>query len=209
MKLDDPGKSQKYSLALIISPLPFIPSRQGRGNFTFYEIDKLPAFKKRRPAWRMAVLFLCLFLFPFLPRPEAAEPRVWNLQGISGFQVVVEGLTKDGREAGISENAVRSQVKALFQASLSQVPLDKADGPSLYVQILLYKRQKEDLYYGMVSVGVDRPVIVLSAPQNFPAFSQVWENTIVFSGKDPLLGTYEILAKLVNLLIEDYKKANP
>ena len=196
-------------LRQVISPRPFIPSRQRRGNFTFYEIIKLPAFKKRRPARRMAGLLLFLFFFPFPPLPEAAEPRVWNLQGISALQVVVEGITKDGREAGISEDAVRSQVKALFRASLPQVPLDKAEGPSLYVQILLYKRQKEDLYYGMVSVGVDRPVMVLSEPKNFPAFSQVWQNTIVFSGKDPLLGTYEILAKLVNLLIEDLKKANP
>jgi hypothetical protein len=77
------------------------------------------------------------------------------------------------------------------------------------VRVLLYKRQKEDLYYGMVELSVDRPVLVLSSRQNFPSFSQVWENAIIFSGKDPLMGTCEILAKIVNLLMEDYKKANP
>jgi hypothetical protein len=61
----------------------------------------------------------------------------------------------------------------------------------------------------MISVNVDRAVMVLSPKENFPTFSQVLENTVVFSGKDPLPGTYRILSDLINLLVEDFKKANP
>jgi len=151
-------------------------------------------------------LFLLLVPVPFT---AGEDLRAWNLRDISAFQLVVEEPTRDAREVGITEEAVRSQVAAIFQKSLPHVPLDGKDGPSLYVRIVLHKRQKDDLYYGMISVHVDRAVLVLSPKENFPTFSQVWENTAVFSGRDPLLGTYEILAKLLNLLIEDCKKANP
>jgi hypothetical protein len=74
---------------------------------------------------------------------------------------------------------------------------------------MLHKRKAEDLYYGMIGLSVDRPVMVLSPKGDFPTLSQVWEKTAVFSGRDPLLGTFEILSKLLILLIEDLKTANP
>jgi hypothetical protein len=61
----------------------------------------------------------------------------------------------------------------------------------------------------MINITVDRAVLILSPQGNFPSFSQVWENTMIFSGKDALLGTYEMIAKLLQLLIADLKKANP
>ena len=131
------------------------------------------------------------------------------MRDIPAFQIIVERPTADARETGITEEAIRSQVVAHFQTFLPQVSLDGKEGPSLYVRIVLHKRQKDDLYYGMISLHVDRPVIIQSPQGNFPSFSQVWENTVVFSGKDPLSGTYKILARLLTLLIEDIKKANP
>jgi hypothetical protein len=153
--------------------------------------------------------FIFFFFLPPIASLAGENSKVWNLRDISAFQLIVERPTEDAREVGITEEAVRNQIAALFKASLSRVPLDRKEGPSLYVRIVLYKRQKEDLYYGMISVNVDRAVMVLSPRENFPTFSQVWENTVVFSGRDPLPGTYRILADLINLLVEDFKKANP
>jgi hypothetical protein len=154
-------------------------------------------------------IFVLLFLLYPIHSTAGENPQAENLRDISTFQVIVEKPTADAREAGITEEAARNQVAAHFQASLPEVSLDRKEGPSLYVRIILYKRQKEDLYYGTIGVHIDRAVIVLSPQGNFPAFSQVWENTVVFSGKDPLLATYEILGKLLRLLIEDFKEANP
>ena len=157
----------------------------------------------------MGFIFVLLFLLCPIHSTAGENPQTGNLRDISTFQVIVEKPTADAREAGITEEAARNQVIAHFQASLPEVSLDGKEGPSLYVRIILYKRQKEDLYYGTIGVHVDRPVVVLSPQGNFPAFSQVWENTVVFSGRDPLLGTYEILGKLLGLLIKDFKEANP
>lgn len=148
-------------------------------------------------------------MLPAIASLAGEDSKVWNLRDISAFQLIVERPTEDAREVGITEEAVRNQVAALFKTSLSHVPLDRKEGPSLYVRIVLYKRQKEDLYYGVISVNVDRAVMVLSPKGNFPTFSQVWENTVVFSGRDPLPGTYRILADLINLLVGDFQKANP
>lgn len=158
---------------------------------------------------KVGLIFILLFWLSLLHSTAAEDTQVWSLQGISGFQLIVEKPTSDARAAGITEEAIRNQVVAHFQTFLPQIPLDGKEGPSLYVRTLLYKRQKEDLYYGTIGVHIDRAVIVLSPQGNFPAFSQVWENTMVFSGKDPLLATYEILPKLLRLLIEDFKQANP
>ena len=158
---------------------------------------------------KAGLTFIFFFLLPPIPSLAGEDSKVWNLRDISAFQLIVERPTEDAREVGITEEAVRNQVAALFKASLSHVPLDRKEGPSLYVRIILYKRQKEDLYYGVISVNVDRAVMVLSPKENFPTFSQVWENTVVFSGRDPLPATYRILAGLINLLVGDFRKANP
>ena len=158
---------------------------------------------------KVGLIFILLFWLCPIHSIAGEDPKVWSLRGISGFQVIVEKPTSDARAAGITEEAIRNQVAAHFQTFLPQVSLDRKEGPSLYVRTILYKRQREDLYYGTISVHIDRAVIVLSPEGNFPAFSQVWENTVVFSGKDPLLATYEILGKLLRLLIEDFKEANP
>jgi hypothetical protein len=158
---------------------------------------------------KVSLIFILLFLLCPIHSPAGEDPKVWSLRGISAFQLIVEKPTPDAREAGITEEAIRNQVGAFFTAFLPHVPLDGKEGPSLYVRIILYKRQKEDLYYGTIGVHIDRAVTVLSPQGDFPAFSQVWENTAVFSGRDPLLATYEILAKLLNLLVEDFKEANP
>ncbi|MBM4332743.1 MAG: hypothetical protein FJ117_16280 [Deltaproteobacteria bacterium] len=151
-----------------------------------------------------------IFLLLMLPFPSFAgeEPKARNLQGIFALQLIVERPTEDARGAGITEEAIRNQVTATFKSSLPQVALDAKEGPALYVRFVLHKRKIEDLYYGMINVSVDRAVMVLSPNGNFPAFSQVWEKTVVFSGRDPLLGAYEIMAKLLNLLVEDWKKVN-
>ena len=154
------------------------------------------------------ILVFLLGSFP-VNSPANEDLKARNLRGISAFQLVVEEPTADARTAGITEEAVRNQVGAFFKTFLPRIALDRKEGPSLYVRIILHQRQKEDLYYGTIGVYVDRAVIVLSPKGNFPAFSQVWENTAVFSGRDPLLGTYDILAKLLNLLAGDFKKANP
>jgi len=158
---------------------------------------------------KAGLTFIFFFLLPPIPSLAGEDSKVWNLRDISAFQLIVERPTEDAREVGITEEAVRNQVAALFKASLSHVPLDRKEGPSLYVRIILYKRQKEDLYYGVISVNVDRAVMVLSPKENFPTFSQVWEKTVVFSGRDPLPATYRILAGLINLLVGDFRKANP
>lgn len=152
-----------------------------------------------------------IFLLGSFPvnSPANDDLKARNLRGISAFQLVVEEPTADARAAGITEEAVRNQVGAFFETFLPHIPLSGKEGPSLYVRIILHKRQKEDLYYGTIGVYVDRAVIVLSPKGNFPAFSQVWENTAVFSGRDPVLGTYEILSKLLNFMVGDFKKENP
>jgi len=159
---------------------------------------------------KTALIFLFLPLPLFCPSGAGAaeDSKARNLQGISGFQLVVEKPTEDALQAGVTEEAVKNQVGAIFKAYLPQVVLDAKEGPSLYVRVLLYKRKSDNLFYGMINVAVDRPVIVLSPPGDFPAFSQVWENSMVFSGGDPLLSTYGILSRLLNLLVEDFKKAN-
>jgi hypothetical protein len=158
---------------------------------------------------KAGLIFVFIFyLFP-ADTPAQEDPKVWNLRGISAFQLIVEQPTADARAAGMTEEAIRNQVVAFFKTFLPHIPPDGKEGPSLYVRIILHKRQKEDLYYGTIGVHIDRAVTVLSPQGNFPTFAQVWENTAVFSGRDPLLGTYEILAKLLHLLVEDFKKANP
>jgi len=152
------------------------------------------------------ILILCLFPFSLF---ADEDPRVQNLRGISAFCLTVETLTPDARQVGINEEVVKSQVAAHFKAYLAHIPLVEKDAPSLYIRIVLHKRKGEDLHYGLISLNVDRPVVILSPGGNFPSLSQVWEKTVVFSGRDPLLGTFEILSKLLTLLIEDFKKANP
>jgi len=148
-----------------------------------------------------------LFLLPALT--FADDPKVRNLKDVRSFQLVVENPTPEALQAGIQEEALKNQITALFKASLPQIPLDLKEGPFLYVRVILYKRRSEDLYYGTVSVAVDRAVQIIGPSSHFPALAQVWEQTIVFSGRDPLMGTYEMVAKLIKLLIEDLKKANP
>ena len=153
------------------------------------------------------LIFIFLLLILSSPAFAGEDPKARNLKGLSALQLVVEKATPDAREAGINEETVKRQVVAVFQASLPQVVLDAREGPALYVRLALYKGKQENLYYGMINVSVDRAVVVLPPNGNFPSFSQVWENTVVFSGRDPLLGTYEIMAQLLNLLVEDWKKA--
>lgn len=151
-----------------------------------------------------------LILALFLPANLWADDlKVRNLVDIHGFQLVVERPTEDGLQVGIREEQIKNQVASLFKTLLPQVPLDLKDAPLLYVRVILYKRKKEDLYYGTVSVAVDRPVQIIVPGRPFPALAQVWDQTVVFSGRDPLMGTYEMVAKLIRLLIEDFKKANP
>lgn len=159
----------------------------------------------------MKKIFLFFFVFIFLcPAAQAVEnPKVRNLQGISSLQIVIEEPTRDAREAGIREEAIKNQVKAVFKKELPKLKIGAKEGPSLYIRVALYKRKAEDLYYGMINVTVDRAVLILSPQGNFPSFSQVWENTMIFSGKDALLGTYDMISKLLQLLITDLKKANP
>lgn len=158
-----------------------------------------------------AKFFPFLLIITLLPFPALGgeNPKVHNLRGISAFQLVIEEPTRDAREAGINEEAIKKQVVAILKKELPKLTLNAKEGPSLYVRVALYKRKTEDLYYGMINVSVDRAVLILAPQGNFPSFSQVWENTIVFSGRDPLLATYEIIGKLLQLLIADFKKANP
>jgi len=138
------------------------------------------------------------------------EPKSWNLEGISSFRLVVEELSRDAVQAGITEDRIRSQVAAHLKGSLPELLILEKDGAAvLYIRIVLYKRKADDLYYGMIGVSVDRAVMILSAGGNFPGFSQIWEKTAVFSGGEPLLGTFEILSKLLNVLAKDFKEANP
>ena len=60
----------------------------------------------------------------------------------------------------------------------------------------------------MIGLGVDRPAMIGSCQGDFPGFSQIWEKPEVFSESDPFIGTFEILAKRLTLLIEDFKEAN-
>jgi len=138
------------------------------------------------------------------------EPKSWNLEGISSFRLVVEELSRDAVQAGITEDRIRSQVAAHLKGSLPELLILEKDGAAaLYIRVVLYKRKADDLYYGMIGVSVDRAVMILSAGGNFPGFSQIWEKTAVFSGGEPLLGTFEILSKLLNVLAKDFKEANP
>ncbi len=137
------------------------------------------------------------------------DPKSGNLKAISSFRLVVEELSRDAVEAGITEDRIRSQAAEHLKASLPEVRISEKDGAALYLRVVLYKRKTDDLYYGMIGVSVDRAVTILSPKGNFPAFSQVWEKTAVFSGRDPLLGTFEILSKLLNVLAQDFRKANP
>jgi hypothetical protein len=161
----------------------------------------------RRPM-KLRIIILTLCLLPFSLH-AGEDPRVQNLRDLSAFRVIIESLTPDARQAGLREETIESQVRAHFRESLPRISLDEKEGAAIYIRIMLYKRKAEDLYYGMIGLSVDRPVMVLSAKGDFPALSQVWEKTAVFSGKDPLLGTFEILSKLLTLLIEDLKAANP
>ena len=156
-------------------------------------------------------LFLIIFPLCFLSfsLPAGEDPRVRNLRDLSAFRVTIESLTPDARQAGVSEEAVESQVRAHFRESLPQISLVEKEGPSIYIRIMLYKRKADEMYYGMIGLSVDRPVMILSPKGDFPTLSQVWEKTAVFSGRDPLLGTFEILSKLLTLLIKDLKTANP
>lgn len=159
----------------------------------------------------MTKVFLIFLLITFFPSPGQGieNPKVRNLQGISSLQIVIEDPTRDAREAGIKGEAIKNQVQAIFKKELPGLKIGAKEGPSLYIRVALYKRKADDLYYGMINVTVDRAVLIISPPGNFPSFSQVWENTIIFSGKDPLLGTYEMIGKLLQLLIKDLKEANP
>ncbi len=156
------------------------------------------------------IFFLFLFMVFLSSGAQSSEnPKVRNLQGISSLQIVIEEPTRDAREAGIKEEAIKNQVQAVFKKELPKIKIGAKEGPSLYIRVALYKRKTDDLYYGMINVTVDRAVLILSPKGNFPSFSQVWENTMIFSGKDPLLGTYEMIGQLLQLLIRDLKKANP
>lgn len=157
---------------------------------------------------KIFILFLLfIFLYPIAHGVES--PKVHNLQGISSLQIVIEEPPRDAQEAGIKEEAIKNQVKAIFIKELPKFKIGAKEGPSLYIRVALYKRQAEDLYYGMINVTVDRAVLIISPQGNFPSYSQVWENTMIFSGKDPLLATYDMINKLLQLLIMDLKKANP
>lgn len=155
------------------------------------------------------ISFLFIVFFSCSPAWGIENAKVRNLRGISSLQLVIEEPTRDAREAGITEEAIKNQVVAIFKKELSKLELGAKEGPSLYLRVALYKRKTEELYYGMINVTVDRAVLIISPQGNFPSFSQVWESTMIFSGKDPLLGTYEMIAKLLQLLITDLKKANP
>ena len=161
----------------------------------------------RRPMKPCIIIFVICFL-PF-SLCAGEDPRIQNLRDLSAFRVIIESLTPDARQAGITEETLQSQVRAHFRESFSHISLAEKEGPSIYIRIILYKRKTEDLYYGMIGLSVDRPVMIISAKGDFPTLSQVWEKTAVFSGRDPLLGTFEILSKLLTLLIEDLKAANP
>ncbi len=156
-------------------------------------------------------LCIIIFVICFLPFSLYADqdPRVHNLRDLSAFRVIVESLTPNARQAGVTEETLQSQVRAHFRDSFPHISLAEKEGPSIYIRVILYKRKTEDLYYGMIGLSVDRPVMILSAKGDFPTLSQVWEKTAVFSGRDPLLGAFEILSKLLTLLIEDLKAANP
>jgi hypothetical protein len=157
---------------------------------------------------KLRIIIFALGLLPFSLH-AGEDLRVQNLRDLSAFRVIVESLTPDARQAGVTEETLQSQVRAHFRESFPHISLVEKEGPSIYVRITLYKRKTEDLYYGMIGLSVDRPVMILSAKGDFPTLSQVWEKTAVFSGRDPLLGTFEILSKLLTLLIEDLKAENP
>jgi hypothetical protein len=157
---------------------------------------------------KLFIIIVFLSLLPFSLH-AGEDPRVQNLRDLSAFRVIIESLTPDARQAGVTEETLQSQVQAHFRESFPRISLAEKEGPSIYIRIMLYKRKTEDLYYGMIGLSIDRPVMILSAKGDFPSLCQVWEKTVVFSGRDPLLGTFEILSKLLTLLIEDLKAANP
>ncbi len=159
--------------------------------------------------WKRNLSLILVFLLASTVWADE-EPKSRNLKDISSIQLVVEDLSHDAVQAGITEDRIRSQVAAHLKGSLPKLRMLEKDGAaSLYIRVVLYKRKADDLYYGMIGVSVDRAVMILAAGGDFPGFSQVWEKTAVFSGGDPLLGTFEILAKLLNVLAEDFEKANP
>jgi len=158
--------------------------------------------------WKRNLFLILVFLLASTVWADE-EPKSRNLKALSSFRLVVEDLSRDAVQAGITEDRIRSQVAAHLKGSLPEVGILEKDGAALYIRVVLYKRKADDLYYGMIGVSVDRAVMILSAGRSFPAFSQVWEKTAVFSGGDPLLGTFDILSKLLNVLAEDFKKANP
>ncbi len=122
---------------------------------------------------------------------------------------MVESITPDARQAGVTEDMIKSQVAAHFKESLPQVALTENKGTLVYIRVVIHKRKGEELHYGFISLSVDRPVTVLSSKGDFLAVSQVWGRTAVFSGRDPLLGTFDILSKLTSLLMQDFRKVNP
>lgn len=152
-------------------------------------------------------LLISIALTP--PSSNAQEYEALNLRHISGVHLLVESITPDARRAGVTEEMIKSQVAAHFKESLPQVALTENKGILVYVRIVIHKRKDEELHYGFISLSVDRPVTVLSSMGDFPAVCQVWGRTAVFSGRDPLLGTFEILSRLTTLLIQDFQKANP
>lgn len=157
------------------------------------------------------LFFLTLMVaFGLLPSSSnAQEYEALNLRHISGVHLLVESITPDARRAGVTEEIIQSQVAAHFKESLPQVALTENKGILVYVRIVIHKRKDEELHYGFISLSVDRPVTVLSSMGDFPAVCQVWGRTAAFSGRDPLLGTFEILSRLTTLLIQDFQKANP
>ncbi len=157
---------------------------------------------------KLCMIIFALCLLPFSLH-AGEDLRVQNLRDLSAFRVIIESLTPDARQAGITEETIKSQVRAHFRESLPHISFVEKEGPSIYIRIMLYKRKAEDLYYGMIGLSVDRPVMILSAKGDFPSLSQVWEKTAVFSGSNPLPGTFEILSRLLTLLIGDLKAANP
>jgi hypothetical protein len=118
---------------------------------------------------------LCIIIFVILLHPfslhASEDPRVRNLRYLSAFRVIIESLTPDARQAGVAEETLQSQVRAHFRQSFPHISLTEKDGPSIYIGVMLYKRKTEDLYYGMIGLSVDRPVMILSAKGDFPTLS--------------------------------------
>jgi len=156
---------------------------------------------------RMVILLILPFLYP-LPPSAGGNPKIGNLRPIPSLRNLAETLTPDARQSGITEERVQSRVRAHFREWPPRVAILEKDGPSLYVRFVLYKKKSQDLYDGMIGLGADRPAMIGSSQGDFPGFSQIWEKPEVFSESDPFIGTFEILAERLSLLIEDFKEAN-